>query len=310
MNHVDIEVNKHIELIQVLIYLSERQEKTFQHLNNVDYFAIIKSYFQRFKKHEAVKLTTDLIDKNNFIHIKPLRAILSINEIANNIEHPLYKWSVAVKDFVKVSNFDNFFKNNHDYYCMFENRYKSYGIEKWLECTELFFKKEFNRYSLILCPCTGNYGFILDIPEKETAYQVEAVPFYDEKGEECWDIASFAYGTAHEFGHCFVNPVVEGHKDKLNDLRMFFQSHKNMLYAYNVDYAVMNEYFVRAYSVKFMKKFKNDFMNFDINAVIERHRKIFIHIDEFIKYLDEYESGDLSFEAFYLSKLDKISILC
>lgn len=310
MNQVTIEVNKNIELVQILIYLCERQEKTFQHLNNVKYFTSIESYFQRFNKHEAVKLTTDLIDKNNFIHIRPLKAILCINEIINNFEHPLHKWGIAVKDFEKVSNFDSFFEPNHYYYSIFENKIKSYRIEKWLEYTEFFFKQEFNRYNLILCPCTGNYGFILDIPEKETAYQVEAVPSYNEKGEEYWDIANFACGTAHEFGHCFVNPVVEGHKDRLDNLQMFFQSHKNMLHAYNVDYAVMNEYFVRAYSVKFMRKYKNDFVNFNINAVIERHRKIFIHIDEFIKCLDEYESGDLSFENFYLSKLEKIANLC
>jgi len=106
-----------------------------------------------------------------------------------------------------------------------------------------------------------------------------------------------------------VNPVVEKHKDRLKDLPEFFKAHTNMMNYYNVDYAVMNEYFVRAYSVIFMRKFKADFPGFDEAANIERHKQWFIYIDEFIKRLEEYERCVLSFEEFYLSKLDEIILL-
>jgi len=309
VNHITIAVNPQVELVQVLLYLSQRQGKTFQLLANTAYFSAIQLHFQPVKGHPAVKLTTALIDNNSFIHIRPLEAILQLDNITNDPAHPLHQWGLAVRDFADTGRFDTFFKDQQTYYSRLENTVRAYDIERWLAYTEHFFKKPFNRYNLILCPSAGNYGFVMAVPEPETAYHVAATPCFDEHGAEFWDAAGFAYGIAHEFGHCFVNPVVESHKDKLPALPAFFQSHANMLHAYNVDYAVMNEYFVRAYSVKFMLAHAAEFPDFAIEQVIERHRKTFIHIDAFIRYLDEYEAGGLSFEAFYLSVLAKIKSL-
>ena len=308
MNNVIIEVNKRIELVQVLLYLSDRQDKTYQSLSNAEYFPVVKEYFQKFTNHNAVKLTAYLIDNQYFLHGKPLRAILTIDEILKDPKNSLYEWTNSVKDFEKESRFDNFFDNNREYFSMIENTVKSFGIEKWLDYTEKYFKKEFNRVNLILSPSYGNNGFILDVPEKESAYIVRNVPHYDENGKRYWAKDYLARGTAHEFAHCFVNPVVEKYKEKLNGLSVFFQAHKNMMSFYNVDYAVMNEYYVRAYADIFMKNFKSDFPDFDIAADIERNIKQagFIYIDDFITYLDEYERGDRSFEDFYLLKLNEL----
>jgi len=314
MNNIVIEVNKRFELVQVLVYLTDRQEKTYQFLDNAEYFPALQEYFQKFTTHEAVKITTDLIDNQNFVHVIPFKAILNIDEIIKNTEHPLYNWVNSVKDFERESRFDDFFdsNNNREYFSTVVNTAKAFGIEKWLDYTEKFFRKEFNRFILILSPSIGNYGFIMDVPEKETAYTVRLIPYCDENGKRNWNVGDFARGIAHEFAHCFVNPVVEKHKNKLDDLSAFFKSHKDMLSFYNVNYAVMNEYYVRAYSILFMKKFRSDFPDFDIKADTERHKKQagFIYIDDFIAYLDEYESSNMSFEDFCLSKLNEMATIC
>ena len=81
MNNIVIEVNKRFELVQVLVYLADRQEKTYQFLDNAEYFPALQEYFQKFTTHEAVKITTDLIDNQNFVHVIPFKAILNIDEI-------------------------------------------------------------------------------------------------------------------------------------------------------------------------------------------------------------------------------------
>ena len=319
MGRVNIEVNKQLELVEVLIFLSERQEKNFQHINNVEYFSKIQSYFQKFKNHRAVTLTTELIDNKNFIHIQPFIAILCSDDILIDTENSLHEWCIAVREFEADSKFDEFFKSNNVYYSMIVEKALSCDIIKWVEYTENFFGKEFNLFNLILCPSTGNYGFVLDIPEKETAYMVHAAPYLNNNSDlifwedgtkqYAWDATVLAKGLAHEFGHCFVNPVVESHKEKLSDLSAFFASHKNMMQHYNVNYAVMNEYLVRAYTIKFMKEFKNIFSDFDVNEQVECQKKTFIFIEKFVEYIDEYECQNLAFDIFYLSKLEDISNL-
>ena len=69
------EISPQVELVQVLLYLTDRQDKTCQYLNNSFYVDSIDKYFLRFKNHEAVLLTRQLIAKKSFYHIKPLRAI-------------------------------------------------------------------------------------------------------------------------------------------------------------------------------------------------------------------------------------------
>ena len=74
-------VSEQVELVQVLLYLSDRQERVMQHLNNKIYSEAISSFFQKYKNHKAVIKTKKQIDNNNFILIKPLRAILSLEQI-------------------------------------------------------------------------------------------------------------------------------------------------------------------------------------------------------------------------------------
>lgn len=311
MSNITIEVNKSIELVQVLIYLANRQERTFQVIDNIDYIPNIQSYFEKFKEHEAVKITTELIDnsdKINFIHIEPLKAILNINDINNDNAHPLHNWAHAVIQFEKETDFNSFFNSNYDYYKMIVDKIKSFNVDKWVEFTERYFKRSFDDFNLILCPFAGNYGFVMDVPKKDTAYTVRCEPYYDKSGNMLWYPAYFARGVAHEFAHCFVNPAVKNHKDILSNQEMdsFFNAHNNIPSFYNVRYAVINEYFVRAFAIKFMRNFKYEFEYFDMQQEINRQREMFIFIDKFIELLNEYEKSNLTFENYYLSVLSKI----
>ena len=109
----------------------------------------------------------------------------------------------------------------------------------------------------------------------------------------------FAKGIAHEYAHCFVNPTIEAHKYILKNLDTFFKNHKNMPNAYNVDYAVMNEYWVRAFTIRFMEQNQNIFPDFDITAEYQRQKESFIYIEKFVNLLKHFEQSELLFEDFY-----------
>lgn len=306
MSNVIIEVNKKVELIQVILYLADRQDRTKQVVDNPDYIPHIKQYFHSFSDHKAVLLTRELIDKHSFIHIKPLRAVLNIDNIIEDTLNPLYNWACAVLCFCEDTNFNTFFENNTDYYEMIINTVKSFHVDKWVSFTEEYFKSSFDTFNLILCPVAGNYGFTLDVPAENNVYTVSCMPYYDEVGEKLWYPDYFAKGVAHEFAHCFVNPVVEGHLDILSEITGFFNAHKNMYDSYNVNYAVMNEYFVRAFAIRFMEFFKDDYPDFDIYEEMKRQRSVFIYIDKFIELLKEFETLSESFEQFYLKAIRMI----
>lgn len=177
--------------------------------------------------------------------------------------------------------------------------------DNWIIFIEHYFRQEPSPFNLFICPIAGNYGFSLN----NAAYNVCCLPYYDEHGDPIWYFDYFAKGIAHEYAHCFVNPVVESQKELLAKHKSFFLKHENMPDYYNVDYAVINEYWVRAFSIRFMECNKDIFLTFDIGAEYRRQREIFIYIDKFVELLMDFEASDLTFADFYKNNIDFISML-
>lgn len=304
-----IEVNYKVELIQIIIFLAKRQNKTHQALHNKYYCNEISQYFASFENHSAVIETQCLIDNKNFIHIKPLRAILLLENIVQTVDHELYEWAISVKKFEHDSKFQNFFDKQESYYNMIIDEINSYGLKEWITFTGKYFKKNFHAFYLFICPLAGNYGFVLDYPKKNSAYTVRNMPYYDDDGNIFWYMDFFAKGIAHEFAHCFVNPIVESDTEILKEMQPFFDMHVNMLDSYNTNYAIMNEYWVRAFAIRFMEKHHQIFLEFNIEEEYERQRKIFIYIDKFIEMLKEYENSNMAFENFYQENIVRVNSL-
>ena len=292
-------VSEQVELIQVLLYLSDRQERVVQHLSNKVYSEVISAYFHRYKNHKAVIMTQSLIDNSNFIHIQPLRAILLLEQIVKEAGHDLYEWASCVKQFITDTDFHTFYLNQSGYYQWILDNLKQCHFDDWIAYIEQYFRQKPEEFKLIICPIAGNYGFNLS----NTAYTVRCMPHYDENQNPNWEFDFFAKGIAHEYAHCFVNPTVEEHKHLLKNFDSFFKNHKNMSNAYNVDYAVMNEYWVRAFAIRFMEQNQHLFAHFDIAAEYRRQKETFIYIEKFVELLKEFEQTDLVFEEFYLSTM-------
>lgn len=302
------EINKDIELVQVLLYLSEQQDKTIQCINNKTYTTAISTWFEPYKTHPGVQLTKDLICNENFIHIRPLQAILSLKDIIANPEHSLHSWGTAVADFRETSGFDAFFESQSDYYTWILDHIASCDFDTWVGFIDAYFRQKPDEFRLIVCPLAGNYGFSMEENGRNVAYTVRFEPKYDEDGTPDWNFDFFAKGIAHEYAHCFVNPVVEAHVDLLQKHPDFFAKHKDIPNFYNTDYAVINEYFVRAFQTRFMEQNHTLFPGFDIEKEYEYQRKTFLFIDRFVKTLLEFEETTLTFSEFYLGHIEKILV--
>ena len=125
-------VSEQVELVQVLLYLSDRQERVMQYLNNKMYSGAISAFFLPYKNHKAVTMTKKLIDMNNFIHIKPLRAIFSLEQILTEKEHDLNEWAISVKEFIADSNFHTFYLNQEGYYNWILDNLSQCDFDTWI----------------------------------------------------------------------------------------------------------------------------------------------------------------------------------
>lgn len=297
-------VSEQVELVQVLLYLSDRQERVMQYLNNKMYSGAISAFFLPYRNHKAVIMTKKLIDKNNFIHIKPLRAIFSLEQILTEKEHDLNEWAISVKEFITDSNFHTFYLNQEAYYNWILDNLSQCDFDTWIAYIEQYFRQKPEEFKLIICPIAGNYGFNI----RNTSYTVRCMPYYDDNQNPNWKFDFFAKGIAHEYAHCFVNPTVEAHKYILKKQDALFKSHKNMSNAYNVDYAVMNEYWVRAFAIRFMEQNQQTFPDFDIAEEYRCQKESFIHIEKFVELLKEFDQTKSPFEDFYLKTMQNFHL--
>lgn len=86
----------------------------------------------------------------------------------------------------------------------------------------------------------------------------------------------------------------------------FFAKHDAVPNFYNTDYAVINEYFVRAFQIRFMECNQTLFPGFDIEKEYEYQRKMFLFIDRFLEALREFEVSELTFSEFYLARIETL----
>ncbi|MEG1887826.1 MAG: DUF4932 domain-containing protein, partial [Oscillospiraceae bacterium] len=258
------EINRNIELIQILIYLSDVKNMTRQSLSNTVYCTAIDKWFVQFKNHSAVIMTRDMIINQHFNYARPHKAALRLPEIINSEIDELHDWATEVARFINDTQFDSFFQSQREYYDWILKTISDCNFDAWIHYIEHYFRSKTDGFCLIICPLDGNYGFNLKLNDgKDMSYTIRCMPYYNNE-VPTWQFDFFAKGIAHEYAHCFVNPIIESHTDILKNHNAFFKAHKNMLDYYNTDYAVINEYFVRAFAIRFMEVW--NFEGFDINA--------------------------------------------
>ncbi|MBO4860607.1 MAG: GNAT family N-acetyltransferase [Oscillospiraceae bacterium] len=288
-------VDYNTELIQTVIYLADVKDKTHQNIGNRYYCGEIDRRFEEYKNHAAVTVTRELIRNRNFNFIRPHRAAVRFIDLLNGKDE-LTDWAKLIRQFENDTDYRSFFTSLSGYFDRILADVRSCPLNDWKEYIEKYFRSRAD-LCLTVSPLDGNYGFIVG----RVAYVVRCAPYYDGNKEIPLLESVLAKGIAHEYAHCFVNPIVESNKSLIENHSAFFNKHINMPGFYNVDYAVINEYWVRAFAIRFMEHM--GFRDFDVDGEYKRQRQTFIFIDEFVDALKTYENSDDSFEKFYLTNI-------
>ena len=295
---IEPKVDYNTELIQTVIYLADVKDKTHQNTGNLYYCGEIDRRFEKYKNHAAVNATRELVRNGNFNYIRPHRAAVRFNDLLRGKDE-LTGWAKLIKQFEEETDYRSFFTSLSDYFDRILGNVRSCPLNDWKKSIENYFRSV-SDLCLIICPLDGNYGFIVD----GVSCVVRCEPNYNGGKEIPFSASSLAKGIAHEYAHCFVNPVVEANKSIIERYTAFFNKHTNMPSFYNIDYAVINEYWVRAFAIRFMERMS--FCDFDIDGEYKLQRKTFIFIDEFVDALKKYECSNDSFEKFYLSNIAEL----
>lgn len=85
-----------------------------------------------------------------------------------------------------------------------------------------------------------------------------------------------------------------------------FEKHSAIRNFYNTDYAMINEYFVRAFQIRFMELHRALFPSFDIGKEYEYQRETFQFIDRFVEALRQFEETEVDFSEFYTERIEEI----
>ena len=292
------QVNYNSELIQTVIYLADVKDKTRQNIGNRFYCEEIDRRFENYRDHAAVSATRKLIRNMNINYTRPHIAAVRFNELLCGNDE-LTEWAKQIRQFEDDTDYRSFFSSLSDYFDRILTDVRSCPLNDWKKYVENYFRSVSDLH-LIICPLDGNYGFIVD----GISYVVRCTPYYDGNKEIPFSASALAKSIAHEYAHCFVNPVVEANQSLIETHSAFFNKHTNMPGFYNVDYAVMNEYWVRAFAIRFMEQ--TGFHDFDVDEEYERQRQTFIFIDDFVDALKRYERANVSFEKYYKSNITEL----
>ncbi len=298
----DVTVNRNIELVQTIIYLAGGSPT--QCLKNAAYCSALDEWFSKLAEHEAVAYTREMILRDHFTYGRPHMAALRLDELLADDTERYHDWALMVERFADESRFDAFFEKEKPYYNSIVERVNETDFTEWIDWTDKFWSCAHAPTFQVICILDGNYGFSLKRKGRNENFIIRCLPAFNADGEEFWSAGRLANGIVHEYAHTYVNPVVEAHKKVLAKYPDFFGAHTNMMTSYNVDYAVINEYLVRAFTILFLERYRFE----DVTAVAEteRHKKNFPFIEDFIELLKEFDGDKNGFEAFYLTKIDEI----
>jgi hypothetical protein len=137
-----------------------------------------------------------------------------------------------------------------------------------------------------------NYGYSITLPDKSiesvcilgarNPHWISGVPTYDKK----W----FLPIIIHEFCHSYINPLTISKPEEFKAIGeeiLINQNEKLTKKGYNVWNVVLNEYLVRACTIKFLKE-NEGFEEVERNIKMDKING-FVEIEGLVQLLEEYE---------------------
>lgn len=323
------------------IAIDERIETLYSVAFLNDYFLIgehqnlykqkLDKNLQPLKKHKAVQLFDSLSKKYNFSYYRTVEWVLLFSDFPEfkKIKEKTDKYETVPKskEYLLENFREELIKFNQDtLFQSYLNEIKPLNkkiisqIKKSETLNELptylenFYGKKLNSYNLILSPLLHSGGFnsetINQNGEKEVYAligpngEIDFVPYFDKSYLET-DL------ILHEFGHSFVNPLMEKHEKAIESLKPKYFTEKLEKHAKYQGYSkwkfVFNELLVRATTIKIAEK---NFGKEKANELLEYEKSIgFGVVESILEILNEYDQNRnkyTDFDKFYPTLIERM----
>ena len=223
INGLNIIIDKRIEMLSVIQYLAESK---MVKMDKITYAENISKYFDQYKNHKVVSLYKEM-EMRGFVYDAPVHTMLFLDtdfKKVKEIEKPLIQrasgkkklneFILQLQDFNTKTNFDKFFSENYTILnksieLLVDSSLKNFDE---IRTIEEFYGYKQNSYNFVLSALVrGGYGprmdagnDLYDIYDIQGAWAgaINKIPYY---GNE----QLIKYIVWHEFGHSFVNPLVD-----------------------------------------------------------------------------------------------------
>lgn len=314
-------VDKRTELMGIVLMLSKYLE-TYPFLKNTEahkaYNQEILNTFGKFKEHDFIKLTNQMIDKFDFNYDAPFAIVLqnynaNLELVKNTMQNEYTKitntkigklFLQGLPAFAKEIEFDAFFLKKQPFYsaCIqFQETYmSSYALEN--------FYKQF--FGIAQCPevvcnlflansSSGGFGLHTLTHLQPTL----SVQFSTQTQEQYPCPATF---VLHEMCHPFVNKLTDEHVS--NQPKVF----KAQSAHYTTLKSVINDYIIRAIELLFLEK-QNTSTTILQKRLTMNKEKGFPFIDKVLELLHTYDQNRdtyPTFSCFYPTLLNHILSFC
>lgn len=284
---------------------------------NNAYSQSIDTYFRPYDALPAVHLTDQL--KSHFSHDAPVLFMLHLSQPKKlsqklpNSEYLIYRaggeqnlanYRTALHEFVRKSNFKDFWNQNRNIYNqILEKTIATCQDIDWVKALEDYYNETQNSYNIIISPSfAGGYGPRIkaangkwDIYACIGSTSIEnSIPYLDRDG--------LMYYLWHEFSHSYVNPEFEKYRDRIEATQKLFQPLRTIMEgrAYG-DWAIcVNEHVVRAIHLRLIDLYIGH-SAYEQKLQQELHSG-FLYIEPILQKLQEYETlkktTSVTFSAF------------
>ena len=325
---LQISIDPRMEILSTIQLLSN-----YQQINrDAAYSQDIIKHFNKFSSQEAVILTNKLLQSKDyaFSYDAPVSFMLYIsqpyelnrqnkysdyllerNYRGNNLE----QYREAIKQFAEISEFEKFWNSKITFYNqILDLTIAEIGEKNIIEALDDYYNETQESYNIIISPSfLGNYS--AKIPGNDGKYNVyTCLSTTNIKGDIPYlDLNNLRYYVWHEFGHSFVNPVVEKYANRLASSNKLFEPIKdNMSKQTYTDWETcVKEHIIRAIHVRLAElnigsQSSKALLNNDI-------RRSFIYIEPLIEKLKDFENqrnkNNITFSKFYPELLNVLDSL-
>lgn len=316
MQEVKFIVDKRTELISIVLAYSQCNDYAKEHFLldiKEEYRERVSQYFDKYKNHNCINLARE-IGKNDvgfsYDNVIMLAFLLQpdltyngkfteyLSSELDNIEF-IKEFLFEVTDFAKVSNYEQFFENEKEYY-----------QSKIRELQKIFDKQKFSTYISQTLKTKIDDNLIVNIipmlVNSNHGFKIEN-NLYANIGLVCDDLESinkfdkgYSHIIIHEFLHPFVNPLTEKYNHCINFELDKDAQNKLSKIGYNNKISFINDTIVRALTIRVREKID------DINAqkfINREHSLGFTKTQDVYNKIIEFENQNKHWNEYFCSIL-------